>query len=249
MRTSFRLARRSMLSFPVIFLFVAGTALGTGDDYTVVKLENSGSIEGVVTYAGTPPKPEKLEVTKDRAVCGKTPKLDESLVVDPQSKGIKNVVISLREVSSGKEWSVPEEGISVDQHGCQFVPHVQVVPVKQPLFILNSDGILHNIHTYSTANPPVNRAQPKFLKRVKLTFEKPEIVKLTCDVHNWMKAWIVVAEHPYYAVTDDQGHFKLDGIPAGSYTLQLWHETLGEQTQSVVVKANETTKVTFTLKQ
>lgn len=75
--------------------------------------------------------------------------------------------------------------------------------------MLNNDGILHNIHTRSEINDEINKAQPKFLKRMKLSFEKPEFVKITCDVHNWMQAWIVVAEHPYYVVTDESGKFEL----------------------------------------
>ncbi|PYM17499.1 MAG: hypothetical protein DMD81_08720 [Candidatus Rokuibacteriota bacterium] len=111
------------------------------------------------------------------------------------------------------------------------------------LELKNSDDILHNIHTYSTANPTINKAQPKFKKTMTEKFEKPEVVKLTCDVHSWMLGWLAVVPSPYFGVTDQNGVAKLEGVPAGKQTVEIWHEQLGKQTKDVDVKAGQTTKV------
>jgi Carboxypeptidase regulatory-like domain len=113
--------------------------------------------------------------------------------------------------------------------------------------ILNSDGVLHNIHTFSTANPPVNKAQPKFKKEMVEKFEKPELIKVQCDAHSWMLGWIYVTENPA-TVTDGNGAFKLENVPPGKHKVEVTHPVLGKQTKEVEVKAGQETKVAFELK-
>jgi hypothetical protein len=132
--------------------------------------------------------------------------------------------------------------ITVDQHGCKFVPHVSATTPGE-VELKNSDDILHNIHTYSTANPSINKAQPKFKKVMAEKFEKPEIIKLTCDVHSWMLGWVAVMPNPFFGVTDANGVAKVENVPPGKYKVEVWHETLGKQTKDVEVKAGQTTKV------
>jgi Carboxypeptidase regulatory-like domain len=127
------------------------------------------------------------------------------------------------------------------------VPHV-VATTPGEVEIKNSDDILHNIHTYSTANPSINKAQPKFKKVMTEKFEKPEIIKLTCDVHSWMLGWIAIMPNPFFGVTDANGATKIDNVPPGKYTVEAWHETLGKQTKDVEVKAGQTVKVAFEMK-
>ena len=115
------------------------------------------------------------------------------------------------------------------------------------LEIKNSDDILHNIHTYSTANPSINKAQPKFKKTMTEKFEKPEFVKVTCDVHSWMLGWVAVVPGPA-GVTDKDGVAKIENVPAGKQKIEVWHETLGKQEKEVEVKAGQTTKVSFEMK-
>lgn len=200
------------------------------------------SVLGTVKYGGAPPAPKKLDVTKDMDVCakeGKT-KTSEELVVDSATKGLKYVVVSVTGLDPKYNYKAAPtlaKAPGIDQKGCWFHPHVQIVPAKASMDILNNDGILHNIHTYSKKNKVINKAQPKFKKKMETTFDIPEVVSVKCDVHNWMNAWIIVSEHPYYAVTDEKGAFKLDNVPAGKYKLQYWHETLGAQTADVTVPA------------
>ena len=181
----------------------------------------------------------KIEVTKDVAVCGKTDKFDEAPVVG-RDQGLRNVVVSITNIQKGK--SQRAEGV-LDQKACIYTPRVVLSPAGEELSILNSDGILHNIHTYSTENPSFNKAQPKFRKQMKQAFEHPETIKVTCDAHGWMLGWLVVTDHPYYAVTNASGAFTLPEVPAGDYELKFWHETLGEVTQQVSVQAHEETTV------
>jgi plastocyanin len=189
-----------------------------------------------VRYAGSAPAPARINITKDQAVCDKVPQYDESLVV-AADKGVKNVVISITDPKDARKMTAPPNKPTIDQNGCKFVPRVQVVPAAQPIDILNNDGILHNIHTYPKNNPPINKAQPKFRKVMTEKFDKPDVVQIKCDVHTWMEGWVVVAGHPYFGLTDAAGTFTIGDVPAGTYTLEYWHEKLGRQTKQVTVPA------------
>src|SRR3989449_2462014 len=201
--------------------------------------QGGGTIEAAVTYAGAPAV-EKLKVNKDTEKCG-TEAVIEKVVVGA-NKGLANAVVSV----PGAKGASKAMKVTIDQHGCKFVPHV-VAMTPGEVELKNSDDILHNIHTYSTANPSINKAQPKFKKVMTEKFEKPEFVKLTCDVHSWMLGWVAVTPGPA-AVTDANGVAKIENVPPGKQTVEVWHETLGKQTKDVEVKAGQTTKVSFEMK-
>jgi plastocyanin len=207
-------------------------------------VKDGGTISGTVKFSGAPPARKPLEVTKDKEVCGKEKHLSLDLIVGAD-KGIENVVVSLLDVKKGKMWSSAKA--TLDQKGCIYKPHVVVAKAGGELEILNSDGILHNIHTYSKDNPPINKAQPKFKKVLTEKFMKPEKIKVTCDAHAWMSGWIVVSDHPYVAVTDGKGSFALKDVPPGTYKLEIWHETLGRSMRDVTVKAKDETKLNVEL--
>jgi hypothetical protein len=200
--------------------------------------QGGGTVEVDVKYNGAPVI-EKLKVNKDTAQCGTETAIEK--VVVGGNKGLVNAVVSAPNAKGAK----PVKAV-VDQHGCKFVPHVTVMAPGE-LELKNSDGILHNIHTYSTANPAINKAQPKFKKTMTEKFEKPEIIKLTCDVHSWMLGWVAVVPG-VAAVTDGNGVAKLENVPAGKQKIEVWHETLGKQEKEVDVKAGQTTKVSFEMK-
>jgi len=209
-------------------------------------VSGGGTIKGMVKFNGTAPEPEVLEVNKDKKVCAVTEKKSNELVVGSNG-GIRYAVVSLTNISKGKAF--PEGESVLDQEGCEYLPYVTVVAQDHELVIKNSDGILHNIHTYSEKNKPVNRAQPKFKKKIKEKFSEPEMIKVTCDVHGWMRGWVAVADHPYYAVTDESGAFELTDVPAGDYEIKVWQEKLGESTQKVSVPGGGEATVTFELAQ
>jgi plastocyanin len=142
----------------------------------------------------------------------------------------------------------PAQKVVLDQKGCQFQPHVLRVPAGAEVDILTPDGVLHNIHTFPAVNAPINKAQPKFKKvMTEKLGDKPEIMKVRCDAHSWMLGWIAVTGHPYYAVTDDKGGVRLENVPPGKHTVEVWHETLGKLSMEVEVNAGAETKVTFEL--
>lgn len=225
----------------ILFLAAPTWAYQEGD------VKDAGTIAGTVKFAGTPPAAKTLDATKDQEVCGKEPISEEGLVVGKEG-GVQWAVVSLTDIQSGKKWDLPEA--VMDQKGCVYRPHVLLTQVGKDLAALNSDGILHNIHTFPEKNPPLNRAQPKFLKKLVLkgsSFKTPETMNVKCDVHPWMNASVVVAAHPYYAVTDANGQFTLTNVPAGTYTLEVWQESLGKTSQKVTVKANEKATLEITL--
>jgi len=211
--------------------------------YSGGEVKDGGSISGTVKFKGTAPAPKKLDVGKDKEVCDKSPKLDQSLIV--KDGNLANAVVTITDIKSGKK--IDAKKVSLDQNGCEYKPHVLAFAAGTAVEILNPDGILHNIHSYSKVNSPFNQAQPKFKKSLDVKIEKPEVVEVKCDVHGWMHGWLVATANPYFAVTDGSGSFKLTDVPAGSYTVEVWHEKLGKSTQKVTVKAKEEAKASFEL--
>lgn len=134
-------------------------------------------------------------------------------------------------------------GTTVAQKGCRYIPHVALLPAGAELTIVNHDGIIHRIRTQSTKNLPIKQIEPEVRRETKEKFLRPETIYVTCDVHKWMSGWLIVHEHPYYAVTDERGVFHLTEVPPGDYTLTFWHETLGEVRRNVSVGANEEVKI------
>ena len=195
----------------------------------------AGVIRGVVSYTG-PAEPKKLPVTIDQYVCGKD-KQSEELVVGPQ-RGVKNAVVWLQTPPPGAAWPSAPVKVEMDQKGCAFVPRVVLVPAGGTVEFLNSDRLLHNLHSASKENPTFNRTQPRG-RAIPIAFAKPEIIRVNCDLHSWMRAWVVVADHPFYALTTDAGEFELPDVPPGTYTLQIWQETLGITSRDVTVAAEE----------
>jgi len=204
-----------------------------------VGAQGGGTVEVEVKYNGAP-QMEKLKVNKDTEKCGTETTIEK--VVVGSNKGLANVVASAPNAKGG----AGAKKVVVDQHGCKFVPHVTVMAPGE-LELKNSDDILHNIHTYSTANPAINKAQPKFKKTMTEKFEKPEMIKVTCDVHSWMLGWVAVVPGAA-AVTDGNGVAKIENVPAGKQKIEVWHEVLGKQDKEVEVKAGQTTKVSFEMK-
>ncbi len=206
---------------------------------------SAGNIVGKVTYAGNPPAAKPIVVTKDKEACSREPHADESLVV-AADKSIANVVVFIKDAPGAPKMALPAKNPELDQRSCKFHPHVQLIPAGGTLDVLNNDGILHNIHTYPKNNTPVNQAQPKFKTRMPLKFDKPDTVKLQCDVHTWMNGWLIVAPHAWYAVTAPDGSFKLPDVKPGSYTVSYWQETLGTQTAQITVPASGDATANFT---
>ena len=203
----------------------------------------AASIRGIVTMTGAV-TPKKLPVTIDQYVCG-TEKPGEDLVVSGQGR-VKNAVVWLQTPPPGAAWPSEPTKVEMDQKGCVFVPRVVIVPAGGTVEFLNSDRLLHNLHSASNENATFNRTQPRG-RVIPVTFSKPEIVQMNCDLHSWMRAWVVVADHPFYALSNDAGEFVLPNVPSGKYVLQIWQETLGTTSREVTVGADDA-RVTVELK-
>ena len=206
-----------------------------------VEVVSGAAIRGAILNAGPPPERKQIPINIDQYVCGKS-KESEELVVGP-NRGIRWAVVSLQSPPPGSRTEAPAKTFQMDQQQCVYTPRVLVVPVGGTVEFLNSDRLLHNLHSASSENPTFNRTQPKG-RTIPVVFKKPEIVRIDCDLHAWMRAWVVVAEHQFFAVTGPQGEFALDNVPPGKYTLKVWQETLGTVTREITVGEQDTTAVT-----
>lgn len=201
----------------------------------------AASIRGVVVNAGPAPDRKQLPINIDQYVCGKSHESDE-LVVGAKG-GIRWAVVSIQGPPAVK-WEPSSKPVQMDQQQCLYVPRVVIVPVGGTVEFLNSDRLLHNLHSVSTDNPTFNRTQPKG-RTVPVVFKKPEIVRIDCDLHTWMRAYVVVADSPFFAVTGANGEFALENVPPGKYTVKVWQELLGTVTREVTVGDKDTTGVTI----
>lgn len=217
--------------------------------YEAIEVKDGGAIVGVVRWEGTIPKSSKLTVTGKDKPCHANALTSEELVVSDDAR-VRWVVAYIKKIKRGKPFDFDADNpVTLDQKGCQFSPHVALVGKNQPLRFLNSDGVLHNVHLYAKKNEPFNRSMPGEMKQLDVTFDYSERIHVGCDIHRWMSSWIVVTKHPYYAVTGKDGAFRLEGVPAGSYTVEIWHETLGKQQAEVTVTLGAEASVEFVLKQ
>lgn len=214
----------------------AGTALG------------SGTITGRAIYAGPAKESVVINMSSD-ATCHHKQVQEprkEDLVVGPGG-ALENVFVRVAAGLEGKHFAPPGVAVTLDQRGCTYRPHVVGVQVGQQLLLINSDPTLHNVHTLSQANKPFNFGMAVEGQKSARYFHAPEVmVKTKCDVHPWMAAYIGVIEHPYFAVTSEDGRFTIKGLPAGEYKIEAWTETLGTQWQTVKLADGELRELTFT---
>ena len=196
-----------------------------------------GTIQGAIQFTREVPPSVNYKTKKFKRICG--PEVEnESLIVNIGQ--LKNVVLTL----SGKKLKAgtPQEYV-LDQKKCRYNPHVLAIPKDSEIKILASDRTNHNIHTYSFDNDPINVMMTPGQDYV-YQFEEPELVKVECDLHKWMSAWILVADNPYFAISGKDGAFTIPEVPPGKYKLTAWHETLGTMSRKIKV-GNGVTKADF----
>ena len=208
----------------------------------------ASTITGTVNYAGAVPTLRPLAMDADPACAKKhsAPVPNEMLVLG-NGNTMGNIMVWVSKgLPSGKTWPAPTTPVTIDQNGCQYKPHVMGVVAGQTYRILNSDGILHNIHTLPKVNASYNKAMTPTMKEQTTTFNKPEpVFPIKCDVHPWMQAYVAVFTHPFFSVTASDGKFTISGLDPGTYEITAWHEKLGTQTATVTVAANETKTQNF----
>jgi plastocyanin len=202
----------------------------------------ASSITGTVTFDGKVPPIKPLAMDADPACAKKHSKpVPNEMLVLGNGNTMGNIMVWVSKgLPSGKTWPTPKDPVVLDQNGCQYKPHVMGIMVGQTYRILNSDGILHNIHTLPKINPAFNRGMPATMKETTTVFAKPEAVfHIKCDVHPWMSAYMAVFTHPFFSVTSTDGKFMISGLDPGTYEVTAWHEKLGTQTASVTVGASD----------
>jgi len=195
----------------------------------------AGGIKGEIKYLGKVPAPVTHKTGKFKKVCRAVIQ-GESLILENQK--VKNVVVWLEGKQAKKLKSKPGT-YTINQKKCAYSPHVLAMPQGSELKILTSDPINHNIHTYSFDNDPINIM---FLPGQDYTqeMEEPEVIKVSCDLHGWMEAYIVVTPNSYFAVTQSDGAFEIKNVPPGKYKLKVWHESLGEESRKIEIGKNVT---------
>jgi plastocyanin len=208
----------------------------------------ASTVTGIVTFEGKAPALKPLAMDADPACAKKhsAPVPSEMLVLG-NANAMGNIMVWVTKgLPSGKTWPAPKTPVVFDQNGCQYRPHVIGVMVGQPYKILNSDGIVHNVHALPKINKPFNRPMPATVKEATVTFDKEESAfQVKCDVHPWMTAYIGVFTHPFFSVTGTDGKFTISGLDPGTYEITAWHERLGTQTASVTVGASDTKTQNF----
>lgn len=212
--------------------------------YEEIAVNNGATIRGMVKLDGKVPKLPPLQVTKYKEFCKDVP--NETLIVGP-GNGLRYAVVTLEGIARGKaiEKEVQHE---LDNIRCRFVPHVQAASVGQFVLLKNTDPILHTAHAYfASGQPDFNIGlYPGRVSRKPLV--APGVVKILCEVHPWMSAYIVVTDHPYHAITDTYGEYLIGDIPAGNYRLKVWHESLGTEERQIEVKPGGSHTVDFLIK-
>lgn len=254
------LARRSRrLTVPAIF-FAAMLSAACGGSAPAppqtagpppVDPATAGMVSGHVRLEGTPPAAQTIRMDGDRRCVGFRPdgrRPTETWVVG-DGGALANVFVYVKTGLEGRSFPVPNEPVVLDQQECWYVPRVIGVRVGQPFQVVNSDPLLHNVRTASIINEPVMQGQPVQGMRYSHTFSTAEVmVPFTCDVHAWMNAWVGVVNHPYFAVTDPSGAFSLPDLPAGTYTVEAWHEAAGTTTGTATVAAKGATTLDLQLR-
>ena len=225
----------------------AESAMPAADAPPAFDPATAGSVMGMITLEGTAPAAETIRMNSDPACAELATDTETEYYVVGDSGGLGNVFVYVKEGLEGRNFPVPDEPAMIDQQGCRYTPHVFGMRVGQTLNIRNSDDTLHNIHATPAANAEFNMGQPIQGMEFDRTFEEAEVmVPFKCDVHSWMNAYVGVLDHPYFAVTGNDGSFDISELPPGDYVVEAWHEELGTQTQNVTVGEGGTAEVSFT---
>lgn len=210
-------------------------------------LSQAGSVSGKVSFGGTQPKNARIRMDAD-PVCVK----EHSGIVRSQEVLIGDdgaLINTFVWVKSGLEqygFETPAEPVTLDQKGCIYTPHVLGIQTRQKLQVLNSDNTTHNVHPLPRNNREWNQSQRAKGKPLVRSFPRAEVmIPVKCNVHPWMKSYIGVVPHPYYAVTGADGAFSIENLPPGDYVIEAWHEKFGVQEQQVTVQATEAKEVSF----
>jgi Carboxypeptidase regulatory-like domain len=211
----------------------------------------AGSISGMIRYIGKRPLPKKIDMSGDPACVeahhGNA--LDESLVVSSKG-GLANAFVYVKSGLEGKAFATPSTPVAIDQNGCWFRPRVLGIETNQALQITNSDPVTHSIHPMAQINREWNHSQEAGEPPLARKFARPEVmIHVKCNIHSWMQAYIGVVDNPYFAVSGEDGSYRIGNLPPGTYTVAIKQEKLGTQEQQVTVAPHSNTQADVTFKE
>ncbi|GJL65978.1 MAG: hypothetical protein NPIRA05_09490 [Nitrospirales bacterium] len=205
------------------------------------------TVEGRILFRGTIPPDKTLAVTRDAQYCGTS--IQEPLVVrDSNSHGIQDVIVSIEGVEKSRV-TLPKQAARLANHKCRFIPRVQAAYSGSPLQITSVDPVLHNTHIHQNGKTFLNVAVPPNNRAISKRLARPGILDVHCDAHKFMEAWVHVFTHPFFSQTDKSGSFKISGVPPGTYQLNIWHQYLGAQSQTIQVMKTDQQMIDVELKQ
>ena len=206
------------------------------------------NISGVITFEGVPPKGKKLNLPSGCSENAHGDTYSNEVLV--KNGKLQNVLVRITKGLEGKTFTdIPSEAVELDQRGCQYSPRLIATRVGQKVVFINSDKLFHNIRSITQNNKSFNIPMPKKDQRVEMVFDKPEVfMQSKCSVHPWMGAYIAVIDHPFFSVTNNLGEYKIQNLPPGNYTMEVWHEVFGTQTKEFTVKENDNLKFDFSFK-
>ena len=236
--------RESSIAASAAFALTIATLVPPALAYEVGTVAGGGSIEGKVVYNG-PAETRKIIPNKDVEVCGGI--REEALIEVSSDKGVQNAAVYLVDVAKGKGWLPAAKPPELDNVKCEFVPHVQVMRAGT-LDVVNKDPVLHNTHGYYGNRTAFNMAQPNQGQSIPAELTRAGTVRVDCDAHGWMEAWVYVVDNPYYSLTDADGKFSITDVPPGTYKLIAVQSFTRPVEQSVTVASGKPTTLTIELK-
>jgi plastocyanin len=207
----------------------------------------AGAVVGTVAFEGTPPEGEAIDMSEEPQCAEQheeQPMRMPAVVGD--DGGLQWVFVRVSEGLPDRSWGSAPEPVVLDQQGCEYHPHVLAVRTGQTIQIKNSDGLLHNINAQPEQQRGFNLSQPTDMTTERSFGQAEVMIPVRCDVHGWMEAYIGVQEHPYFAVTSEDGSYRIENLPPGDYVIETWHERYGTQTQNVTVAAQGEATADFT---
>lgn len=221
--------------------------VATGGGAADVEVAGYGTLKGRFVLEGTVPQPAPITPTKDAVCIAKAPIVNDRIVVGPNQE-LANVFIYLPKAPPGTKSPESLETLKFDQEGCRFLPHCMFMQTDQTILVLNSDATLHNTHTNPQRQPAFNQGvQPNETNGVPLKYSRAEKqpVSVTCDIHPWMLAFHMPLDHPYGAVSGEDGTFEIADLPAGKHEFSIWHEVAGDLNKryEVEIPVDGTTEV------
>ncbi|WNG59266.1 TonB-dependent receptor [Archangium gephyra] len=204
--------------------------------------QGGGTVRGLVTFKGKPPAPNPITPGTDPN-CDGMELVDQPVLVTDGK--LANVLVRVQGNVPGQPTTPPSTMVVVDQNRCMYKPRVQGAVINQPLVLMNSDSTLHNVRGVSGGKQLFNVMQPPLKTKEALPPKEADVIRLKCDIHPWMTAFVVLSPHPYFATTAEDGAFSIQGLPPGTYTLEAWHETLGTKTAQVTVQEGQEATASF----